>query len=237
MANRFWHLKNSDLFGQLNTEQIERLESQAKIRKYPRKSLVYLPAERSDSVLLLESGRIKMYHLTGDGKQTVLGFVDPGELFGELALLGVSGRDEFAETMESSVIIMIPGKTIQEIMEQHARFSLGVTKLIGLRRRRIERRLKSLLYHSARDRLVHLLLELAEKYGRSASNGTLISVKFSHQDLASVIGSTRETVTSLLGELQLEGVIRIERRSITLTNFETLAESMDFARHLPPQAT
>ena len=93
----------------------------------------------------------------------------------------------------------------------------------------MERRLKSLLFRSNRDRLVHLLLELAEKYGRPTVEGVVLGIKLSHQDLASIIGSTRETVTVLLGELQQEGQLRIERRRIILTQFERLAAGFNIA--------
>lgn len=227
MDEKFWHLKNCELFERLSAEQIARLESRSKSKTFASNSLIYLPSDQSDSVLLLVSGRVKIFHLTSEGKQALLAFIDPGELFGELAVVGASQREEFAETMEASSVVLIPRAEIQRLMEEHPGVSLGVTKLMGLRRRRVERRLKSLLFRSNRERLVHLLLELAEKYGRRTSEGVLIGIKLSHQDLASVIGSTRETVTVLLGELQSEGNLTIKRRQIVLKKLERLAESID----------
>ena len=231
MDDKFWHLKNCDLFERLTPEQTERLETRAKVREFKRGSLIYLPSDLSDSVLLLGTGRVKIYHITGEGKQAVLALVDPGELFGELGLFEPRGtpREEFAEAMEASRVILISLEDMHWLMESHPEVSLGVTKLIGLRRKRVERRLKSLLFRSNRDRLVHLLLELAEKYGRPTVEGVVLGIKLSHQDLASIIGSTRETVTVLLGELQHEGQLLIERRRIILTQFERLAAGINIA--------
>ena len=111
-------------------------------------------------------------------------------------------------------------------MNNYPNISLGITKLIGFRRLRIERRLKSLLFHSNRDRLVHLLLELAEQYGTQHADGVLLGIRLSHQDLASIIGSTRETVTVLLGKLQGEKKIKVGRRRIVITQPRELAESV-----------
>ncbi|MCA9014077.1 MAG: Crp/Fnr family transcriptional regulator, partial [Planctomycetaceae bacterium] len=188
----------------------------------------YLPTESSDSVFLVLSGRIKLYHITGEGKQALLALIEPGELFGELAILEGGEREEYAEAMLKSTILRIPGPIIQELMQQHATVSLGVTKLMGLRRQRVEQRLKSLLFRSNRDRLTHLLLELAEKYGRFTPAGVLIDIKLSHQELASIIGSTRETVTVLLGELQDERCIDIQKRHIILRKAQYLANAIDF---------
>ena len=228
MTDKFWYLKSCDLFERLTREQVGRLESHSKVGTFGRNSLVYMPSDQSDSVMLLASGRIKIYHVTADGKQALLAIIDPGELFGELAIFdSYAQREEFAEAMEKSTVILIPGQEIQRLMEEHQHLSLGVTRMMGLRRRRIERRLKSLLFRSNRERVVHLLLELAEKYGRRSPDGVMIEIKLSHQDLASIIGSTRETVTVVLGELQDEGALEIRRRQIVLKQLRRLAESID----------
>ncbi len=234
MDEQFWYLKNCDLFERLTPEQTERLESRSRSREFKRNSLIYLPSDLADSVLVLGTGRVKIYHLTSEGKQAVLALIDPGEVFGELAIFesGKTPREEFAETMEPSRVILIPRQEMQLLMEAHPQVSLNVTKLMGLRRKRVERRLKSLLFRSNRDRLVYLLLELAEKYGKPTVEGVVLGIKLSHQDLASIIGSTRETVTVLLGELQHEGQLTIQRRRIILTKFERLAASIDIE---PPQ--
>ena len=228
MDKNFWYLKNCDLFERLSEAQIAQVERNSSIRQFDRGNLVYLPTESSDSVFLLLSGRIKLYHITGEGKQALLALIEPGELFGELAILGGGEREEYAEAMLKSTILRIPGPIIQELMQQHATVSLGVTKLMGLRRQRVEQRLKSLLFRSNRDRLIHLLLDLAEKYGRFTTEGVFIDIKLSHQELASIIGSTRETVTVLLGELQDERCIDIQKRHIILRKAQLLANSINF---------
>lgn len=228
MDKNFWYLKNCDLFERLSQDQIADVERHSSVRQFGRGNLVYLPTESSDSVFLVLTGRVKLYHITGEGKQALLALIEPGELFGELAILGGGEREEYAEAMLKSTILRIPGQVIQDLMEQHAGVSLGVTKLMGLRRQRVEQRLKSLLFRSNRDRLTHLLLDLAEKYGRFTPQGVLINIKLSHQELASIIGSTRETVTVLLGEMQDERTIDVQKRQIILRKAQHLAHSIDF---------
>ncbi|MEQ8790623.1 MAG: Crp/Fnr family transcriptional regulator [Pirellulaceae bacterium] len=232
MSEKLWHLKRCNLFEQLTTDQLRRLEVHSRARSFSRRTPIYLPAEEADSVFLLTSGRAKICHLTPDGKQSILAFVEPGELFGELAILDAGQREEYAETIENSTVVMIPGDEMQQLMQQHPQVSLGITKMIGLRRRRIEQRLKNLLFLSNRDRLTHLLLELAEQYGRPTSDGTELTIRLSHQDLANVIGSTRETVTVVLGEMQLEGLIRMGRRKIEILQADRLASAVH--RKAPP---
>ncbi|QDT63235.1 Crp/Fnr family transcriptional regulator [Calycomorphotria hydatis] len=228
MEERYWHFKNSRLFEQLNDADIAELERGALTRQYKRGDVIYLPADYGDSALLLISGRVKQYTITAEGKEAVLAFIEPGELFGELPVVTGGTRDEFAEAMEKCQLVVIPGESIRKLMDSHAGFAVGITKLMGLRRRRFERRLKALLFRSNRERLVHLILELTEQYGRRCPNGQIeLTLKLSHQELANVIGSTRESVTVMLGRLQLDGYIAVQRRRIIVKNLSALAAELD----------
>jgi CRP-like cAMP-binding protein len=222
MSEKLWYLKHCDLFERLSPKELERLESRCRAKSFPRNTPVYLPIDEAHSVFLLASGRVKICHGTPDGKQAILALIDPGELFGELAMFDAA-RDEYAETIEPSTVVMIPREEMQRLAQEHPVVSMALTRLMGLRRQKIERRLKNLLYLSNRDRLTHLLLELAEQYGERTGEGVRLRIRLSHQDLASVIGSTRETVTVVLGELQAEGLISVGRRKITIRQPEQLA--------------
>lgn len=228
MDKKFWYLKNCSLFQCLTEEQVRRLESRSKSREFKRGTLIYVPSDLGDCVLVLSSGRVKIFHNTQDGKQAVLALIDPGELFGELALVEPTHRDESAEAMELSTVVVIPTEEIQRLMDEHPKLSLGLNKLLGLRVQRFNRRLKSLLFRSNRERVVHLLFDLAEKYGKYARDGSLaIGIRLSHQELASIIGSTRETVTLVLGELHEEGAISISRKEIIIHEVGRLAAEIE----------
>lgn len=227
MTQQFWLLKSCELFEQLPAAALERLEQLSQKKSFARKELIYLPSDAADSIFVVTEGRVRIYHINPDGKEAVLGFINQGELFGELAALEATDRNEYAEAMEKTTLVKVPSEGLQQAMETSAQFTLGITKLIGLRRRRIEQRLKSMLFRSNRDRLVHLLLELAEQYGRVHPEGLALGIKLSHQELASIIGSTRETVTVVLNEMQEEGLLTIKRRQVILKKLVRMAESIE----------
>jgi CRP-like cAMP-binding protein len=179
---------------------------------------------------VVAKGRVKICHITNEGKQSVLSFVDPGEIFGELAVLDSGPREEYAEATKECTVIRIPRNQFEDLFREEPEFALRLTQLIGHRRRRAERRLKNLVFLPNRDRLLHLLLELAEKYGVASADGLQLNTNLSHQDLASTIGSTRETVTLVLGELQARGLVRVGRRKITLVQPQALSQ---LVRRLP----
>lgn len=227
MAEKYWDLSNFDLFSQLSPEDVQYLEANSRTRKFKRGEPIYLPSQVADGVLLIAKGRVKICHLTPDGKQSILNFIDSGEIFGELSLLGTAKREEFAEASEATSLVLIPKPVMLTLIGKYPHISLGITKLIGQRRLRIERRLRNLLFRSNRERVIHLLLEMAEKYGQPTDQGLELGIKLSHQELASIIGSTRETVTVMLGHLQSEGKLKIARRKITIFDIDKLRKEVN----------
>lgn len=236
MDEPLWILKRSPLFERLNREQLTRLERCARMRRFARNDTVYLPSDPADGVFLLAEGRIQLSHQTADGKQTVLGFIETGELFGELSLIDDCPRTERATALLSSLIIWLPVGELQQVMEESASMAFAVTRLIGLRRQRLERRLKGLMFLSARERLWELMDDLMRQYGTPDAEGLRLRLPLSHQDLAHLIGSTRETVTTILGELQTAGLIEIGRRKlriINLTRWNVWRSSTTHGEHHP----
>jgi CRP-like cAMP-binding protein len=225
MDSKLWYLKQCDLFERLTPEQAARLERRALLRTFKRRELIYCPTEPGQSVLLLARGRVKIKDLTPDGKETILAFLEEGEVFGELALLDGEPRREYAEAVEDSRVLVLPREDLLGLMEQRPDLALAITKLVGLRRRRIENRLRNVLFLSSRERLLRLLGELVEAHGDRRGDRCEIRLPLSHQELAGLIGVTRETVTVVLGQLQQEGLIQVRRRRLTVLDCPRLAEA------------
>jgi CRP-like cAMP-binding protein len=227
MEERIWYLKRCRLFERLTPEEAQRLEARAVLRSFLRGQIIYFPSEPGESVLLLAGGRVKLKHVTADGKEAILAFIDEGELFGEMALFDNAPRNEFAEAAAASRVLAIPREDLLWLIERRPDFALHVTKLVGLRRRRLENRLRNVLFCSSRDRVIAILLELLDSHGWQRSDHWEISLPLSHQELAGLIGATRETVTVALGQLQLERLIQVRRRRITVLDRSRLAAALN----------
>lgn len=241
MPGRYWHLKHNEVLAALSVDELRRLEARSRTKSFTAGSPIYLPSDLADGVLLLTEGRVRICNTSEEGKRAILAYIDPGELFGELSLLGDVVRDELAEAVERSQVILMPRDEIQRVMQDNARLTLGITKLVGLRRQRIERRLKSLLFRSVGQRLADLLLELAERYGKETATGVVIDLRLSHQEMASAIGSTRESVTLLLGEWTTAGIVAKQRNRVTILSLERLRRLVEnvpsSGARQPPVAT
>ncbi|MEX2139437.1 MAG: Crp/Fnr family transcriptional regulator [Pirellulales bacterium] len=227
MAEKLWFLKHSKLLSSLSEDELQTLERNAVVRTFEKHQMVYLPSEPGRTVLVVLRGRVKLKDVTPDGKETILAFLDEGELFGELSLFDEAPRSEFAEAVEQSDVLALRCDDLQRLMEQKPELILQLTKLVGLRRRRIETRLRNLLFRTSRERVAHLLVELVESHGQKSGEAWDIRLPLSHQDLAGLVGATRESVTLALGHLQLDRLIRVSRRHIRVLNLRGLiAETM-----------
>jgi CRP-like cAMP-binding protein len=226
MSDRIWFLKRCPLFERLTPAESHRLEANSNLRSFARHQIIYFPGDAGQTVLVLARGRVKIKSVTSDGRESILAFIDEGELFGELAILDAAPRGEFAEAVEPSQVLAVPRGDIVWLMERRPEVALHVTKLFGFRLRRVENRLRNILFRSNRERVVALLLELLDTHGQKDSDGWEIRLRLSHQDLANLIGATRETVTVTLGQLQRDGFIEVRRQRIrVLKRARLMAES------------
>jgi CRP-like cAMP-binding protein len=223
MSEKIWFLKRCALFERLTPAETQRLEGRAVMRTFRRGDVIYFPSQPGESVLVLARGRVKIKAVTPDGKETIFAFIEPGEVFGELALLDTLPRNEYAEAVQPAQVIALPREDVLWLMGRRPDVALHVTQLVGLRRRRVENRLRNILFRSTRERVAALLLELLETHGSPDGPPWEVRLPLSHQDVANLIGSTRETVTATLGRLQLERLIQVRRRRLIVLDRERLA--------------
>ncbi len=221
-ASKHWYLKHCDLFERLTPDQATQLERRAVMRGFRKGELIYVPGDPGHSVLVVARGRVRIKGITPDGKEFILAYVDEGEIFGEHGLFDEGPREEFAEAAEACELLALPREVLLAVLDQRPDVVLQITKLIGLRRKRVETRLRNLLFRSNRQRVAGVLTELLDSHGERNGRGWAIRIPLSHQELAGLIGATRETVTITLGQLQLDGLIRVQRRNITVLDRDGL---------------
>ena len=228
MSETIWYLKRCPLFERLSPAESQRLEARALARTFAKRQIIYFPDDPGQTVLLLARGRVKIKAVTPDGRETIFAFIEAGEMFGELALIDAEPRREYAEAVEDSLVLALPREEVLWLMERRPDVALHVTKLLGFRRRRIENRLRNILFRSTRERTVGPGAGAAGNARPAAGRRAWeIRLKLSHQELANLIGATRESVTLALGRLQRDGLITVQRRMIRVPDRAKLAAAAD----------
>jgi CRP-like cAMP-binding protein len=216
--DKVWYLKKINIFSGLSDSDMEMVSQVSFMKKYSKKETIYLPGDRGEQVYLLKSGRVKISKLSEEGKELILTMLGPGDIFGEMILIDDSPPGTIAEAMDETHICVIYRKDFEALLTRKPELSLRITKLIGLRRKELEAKIEDLIFRDVHSRLAHLLLRLAQEHGLKKERGILVDIKLTHYEIASLIGSTRETITVCLNDFKKEGLIEFDRRKILLLN-------------------
>jgi CRP-like cAMP-binding protein len=207
----------------LAPEEIERLRRESSQRNYDRGATIFSPEVHPHSLYLLESGLARIYRLSDDGDETSFGYVAPGEVFGELTVFGDYPRESFAVAVHPSRVWKMPIQHFQRILETRPAVSLAITRQIGQRMKRIESRVETLVFRDVRSRVAGILLELAEDFGKAQGEQLILDINLTQSELATLVGSTRQTVNASLGELESAGLLERQGRSLLLIKPSELA--------------
>lgn len=206
----------------MSHEEMERLASLSTMCEFKKGATIYLLDEPSEHVYLLKEGTIKISRLGQDGQEIILDIIAPGEIFGEMSLLGEDSRSTMAQAAESSLICSIRKGDFFNFFSAHNDLAFKVLKLVGLKRVEIETRLEELAYCSVSERIASLLTRMAKRHGVAVDGGIKIRPRLTHRDIAFLVGATRETVTEQLNEMKTQGLIDTSFMSITLLDPERL---------------
>lgn len=223
VANKVWYLERSLIFRGVPREEIAKYAHLFHERDYNPKEIVFSEGDLGDAVYLLKTGHVRLYRATEDGKELTLTILGPGDVFGELALFEESQRQTFAECLDAAHICAASVEDFTRLMAHKPQLTMMVAHEIARRQQNMETRIAGLAYGSVHLRLMHALRHLAREHGEQLqSDEVRIPVRLSHQELAQLIGTSRETCTIELGKLQLAGLVRFDEDRYLIVKPERL---------------
>ncbi len=198
------------------------LGSKHEFVNYDKEEFVYFSDEPSKHVYLVVDGRIKIGSHSDQGKEIIKAILQKGEVFGELAIIGEGSRREFAQAMGSVTICPLTIEDMDGLMKKNKDLSFKITKLIGLRLRKAERRIESLVFKDARTRIMEFLIDSAEERGQKVGFETLVKDFLTHQDISNLTATSRQTVTTVLNELRDDNHINFDRKRLLIRDLDKL---------------
>jgi len=217
-----WHLQNLDWMSELSEEAVGKLRAASVHRDYRAGETIFAPEPEPHSVYLLERGMVRIYRLSREGNETTFGYVAPGEVFGELAAFGDYRRESFAEATRDSRVWKIQASSFRQLLGAQPELAVAITRQIGSRFKRIESRVEHLVFRDVRSRVAHILLELAEDVGERDGDAIVLGLEFTQAELATLVGSTRQTVNAHLREFEAEGVVGRHGRKLAIVDKDAL---------------
>ena len=213
----------SDFIARLAPADRDDLLQLATRRVATRGEFIFKAGSPGDHVYFLVSGRVKIYHLSPTGKEVLLWFCFPGEIFGLAEVCHGGGRQVYAETCESSQVLSVRQDDFKTFLATHPPGALLVNEVLACRLRSLGNIIQSLVASDVNERVAQLIVRLAATHGQKTQNGDVtLDIRLTHQEMANMIGTTRQSVTSALNLLRRRGVLEFDAKHHILVHSETL---------------
>ena len=213
------YLSNTDLFQDLSREEIQEVERSTAMSSCKRGRVFFTPGETGEVLFILKRGRVNLYRMTADGRKLVTATIGGGTVFGEMSFIGQGMSDTFAEAVEDSLLCVLSRADMIRLLRRYPAVAVRLMERLAARLEEAESRLADVAYKPVTARIAATLLQLAGPESEV--------VRLSHQDIAEIVGTYRETATRILNEMRQQGAIDLGRLQITVVDRDRLSRIAD----------
>lgn len=212
---QYWYLRDHKLFSTLNNAQIKELCIITRYKKANKNEIIYFADDPVQRIYLLKKGMIKIVESDPDGREVIKDLIQKGDIFGELSLSGSGGTSEYAQAISSEVLICsFKLEDFERVLAQDPHISLKFSKFIGFKFKRLQNRYSNLVFKDVRQRILEFMHEWAENEGTPRGQELVLANYLTHQDIAQLVCTSRQTVTQTLNQLEAEGRLTYSRQEI-----------------------
>ena len=201
------------LFHGLERDETAKFAELVRERSYPKGSVILFQDDPGDAHYIVRTGRVKVVLIGEDGREVILGVLEPGSHFGELALIDDQPRSAHVIAMEDAQLLILRREDFRRRVDANPTVAWALLQELSKRLRRADEKIGGLVLLDVPGRIARLLLDLAQEGG-----GPLIDKVLTHQTIAQMIGASRETVSRSMKDFQENGLIRVERRRIAVAD-------------------
>ena len=216
-------LRRVPLFAELSDEEFRQIETIFQPRAYRKNQVIFVEEETGEYMYVVIAGKVKASKTSATGKETLLAIHQPGDFFGEMSLLDGKTSPATVSAMEDCKIATISRADFQRLLMCNERVVSQIIQVLCSRLRSVWNQVQSLSYSNADSRIRAGVLQLARRHGINDARGILINLKITHDELAKMVGTSRETVTRTLTDLQKQGIIKMADRRIIVCDAKKLA--------------
>ena len=205
-------LEDVSLFSSLDEDAMRDFERVAIKKRFPKNAIIFSRGDESDSLYIVHSGKVKAVIHDEEGKEIVLSVIGAGEYFGEMAALDGVPRSATIVTREPTEMLIIHRNDFKNILSRNPDMAFNLLKVLLERLRRANEKIEGLAFTNVYGRVTNLLMQFAEPRGGK----WVVEEKMTHQEIANMVGSSREMVSKIMSELMEAGSISVEKKQITI---------------------
>ena len=221
-------LREVELFAGLTPADIEAIGQATTLTGFRPGQIVMSPDDPPDRIHILKQGRIRLYRVAPDGKQLTLDLFERGTILGDMSILGQDRMPEtFAQAVEEAVVCTITISELLRLIGRYPIIGVNVIRHLASRLRAAEQELESMAYRPVGQRLARRLVDLADRFGRATPDGTLIQARLTQQELADMVGTTRETLAHTLADFRRRGLLDTPQHRVLIRDATHLARIAD----------
>lgn len=217
------------IFSGLDQNELGFLAERAVQHRYSTGEMVFSEGEPCSGLYVVESGHIRIFKSSANGREQVLSIDGPGSSVAELPVFDGGAYPASVAAMSDATLLFVSKQNFQALCLAHPQVALKVLRVVGARLRRLVGIIEELSFTTVRHRLASFLLRLAQSEGRPSAEGVEITLPVSNQELASQIGTVRELVSRNFSRLQAEGMLKVDGRSVTIRNLKALEAEIQSA--------
>jgi CRP/FNR family cyclic AMP-dependent transcriptional regulator len=224
-AEKIGLLSEVALFADLSEADMQAIGHATTMTHCVRGQQILAPDDPPERIHIVKKGRVRMYRMSPDGKQLTLDIYEKGTILGDMGLLGQDRVPEaYAEAIDDGVICTISPDQLHRLIERYPVIGLNIIRHLSRRLQAAERELEAMAYQRVDQRLARRLLDLAQRFGVSTERGTLIEARLTQQELAEMIGTTRETLAHTMSDFRRRGLLDSANQSVVIRDAERLTE-------------
>lgn len=216
LSEEIEQLRHIYLFAGLPDEQLAEIAQLILNRKYRKGHIIFMEGEPGEAIYLLKSGRVKIYKQDEEGREQILHYINPGEVFAEVVLFDGGDYPACAEVAEDARIGLIRNRDMDALLLKNPCIALALLKIMARRLRVSQRQIMELALKDTTRRLASVLLELAREHGTQEGKNIRIEMPLTNQELANLVGTSRETANRILGEFRRDHAVTITRQGIVV---------------------
>lgn len=221
---KLWYLEHFDVLQKLSKDDLVNMEKAMVMKSLTKDTLLSFPEMRGSYVYFLKTGAVKIASMDDEGREFIKYLVKPGYLFGELALLESSEHpDDYAIAAEDCIVCFMEAEKMKQMMMALPEFNLRVRKMIGLRIKKVENRMRDMIFKDAKTRIKEFLLEFVKEFGNEINGGYKVKNFLTHDDIAKLTATSRQTVTSVLNVLRQQNQIAYNEKELQIFTSKAVA--------------